>query len=81
MFGETSSSRAPPSKGVPQGSIQGQILFSQYVELPLGAIITKHKLHFQCYDDSIQIYRGLFLQNLGRIFSKIVLKIKIFFPT
>lgn len=52
--GESVSSTAPLTCGVPQGSILGPLIFSLYMLL-LGSILRKHGILFDLYADDSRI--------------------------
>ena len=53
-----SSKNQPLRFGVPQGSVLGLFLFTQYT-VPIGAICQRHGVNYQLYADDTQVYVSL----------------------
>ena len=55
VVGSAESGGSVVTRGVPQGSVLGPILYCIYTK-PIGRIITRHGMNHHCYADHLQIY-------------------------
>ena len=55
VVGSAESGGSDVTRGVPQGSVLGPILYCIYTK-PIGRIITRHGMNHHCYADDLQIY-------------------------
>ena len=55
VVGSAESGGSVVTRGVPQGSVLGPILYCIYTK-PIGRIITRHGVNHHCYADDLQIY-------------------------
>ena len=55
VVGSAESGGSVVTRGVPQGSVLGPILYCIYTK-PIGRIITRHGMNHHCYADDLQIY-------------------------
>jgi len=58
QIGQSRSSSAVLSTGVPQGSVLGPIFFSSYIS-PIGRIVSNHNIQHQQYADDTQLFVSL----------------------
>ena len=54
-IGSTTSRPATLSRGVPQGSVLGPVLFTSYT-IPISSICKKHGVYYHIYADDTQLY-------------------------